>query len=529
MGSLTDVTEHKRAEEALHESEERFRSLFEESKDVVFFSTLEGKIIDVNNAGLELFGYASKEEFFELDIQQDLFVNTNDWRKHQEILFTQGYVKDFELVLKKKDGSHLNVLETSSVVTDAHGTTVAYRGIIRDVTEQKKLEDQLRQAHKLQSIGILVGGIAHNFNNILGIILGYVSMLRREKENGVRFTEGVEAIQKAVERGAALVRQLLTFARKTDVQLAIVDVNDIIRELARMVMETFPKTIAISLNLTPDLPLVKIDQNQLHQALLNLCVNSRDAMMGEGALSISTSLVEPVQLRERFEGVFGEHYIAIEVVDTGIGMDEATRNHIFEPFFTTKDIGKGTGLGLSVVYGIVKSQNGFIDLQSVQGKGTKFIIYLPVAFGSSAHHLRNDAIPSGDHGGTETVLIVEDEPSLLDLLRSLLTKKGYKVLTAKNGIEAVNSYRRHHNKIQLVLMDIGLPRLDGWESLKRMKEINPEVLVVLASGYLTPDIEESAKNQGAEVFISKPYMPEKVLLTVREVLDRAKKDRKRKH
>lgn len=524
VGSLTDVTEHKRAEEALRESEERFRSLFEESKDVVFFGTLEGKIIDVNNAGVELFGYASKEEFFEVDIPRDLFAHPNDWRKHQEILFTQGYVKDFELVLKRKDGSKLNVLETSSVVTDAHGTIVAYRGIIRDVTEQKKLEDQLRQAHKLQSIGILVGGIAHNFNNILGIILGYVSLLRREKENGVRFTEGVEAIQKAVERGAALVRQLLTFARKTDVQLAIVDVNDIIRELARMVMETFPKTIAISLNLKPDLPVVKIDQNQIHQALLNLCVNSRDAMMGEGTLSIATSLVETFQLRERFEGVSGEYYVAIEVVDTGVGMDETTRNHIFEPFFTTKDIGKGTGLGLSVVYGIVKSQNGFIDLQSAQGKGTKFIIYLPAAFGGSTIPFGKNTILYEELSGTETVLVVEDEPSLLDLLKFFLVNKGYTVLSAKDGIEAVDSYHQHWDKIQLVVMDIGLPRLNGWESLKRMREINPEVLVILASGYLTPDIQEDAKKQGIDIFISKPYMSEKVVLAVREALDKAKKN-----
>jgi len=523
-----EILERERAETALRQSEEKYRTLFEGSKDVIFISTPEGKFLDINPAGVELFGYSSKEELMRSNIVQDLFCRPADREKYQQALMNQGYVKDFELTLRRKDGEKVTVIESTNVVCDERGRVVAYRGIIRDVTEQKRLEQELIQSQKMESIGTLAGGIAHDFNNILAIILGYASRLKKgifpegqsqPSDGHTRLSQSIDEISKAVQRGARLVQQLLTFARKTDVLFEPVNVNSTAEELIKMLAETFPKTITFSLKQDMQVPLIVADASQLHQALLNLCVNARDAMPNGGILAITTSTVTNRVVRQKFPEASADRYASISVHDTGIGMDETTRIRIFEPFFTTKELGKGTGLGLAVVYGIVKNHNGFIDVESEPGRSTTFTLYLPVT--QRAYHLAEKEELDEISGGTETLLVVEDEESLLRLVKGLLQEKGYQVFTARDGLEAVETYNKHRDEIALVFADMGLPILGGWEAFLKMKELNPSVKVVFGSGYLDPNAKSELLKLGAKDFLQKPYTPDTILRRIREVLERS--------
>lgn len=522
-----EILERNRAEAALRQSEEKYRTLFEGSKDVIFISTPEGRFLDINPAGVELFGYSSKEEMMKSDIAKDLFLRPDDREKYQKALMDQGYVKDFELSLRRKDGEQLAVIESTNVVRDETGRVVAYRGIIRDVTEQKRLEEQLIQSQKMESIGTLAGGIAHDFNNILAIILGYASRLKRgifpegqsqPSDGHARLCQSIDEISKAVQRGARLVQQLLTFARKTDVLFEPVNVNSTAEDLMKIVAETFPKTITFSLKQDKQVPLIVADANQLHQALLNLCVNARDAMPHGGTLAITTGTVANRIVRQKFPEAGADRYVSISVHDTGIGMDETTRIRIFEPFFTTKELGKGTGLGLAVVYGIVKNHNGFIDVESEPGRWTTFILYLPVT--QRTHYLTEKEELQEIPGGSETLLLVEDEDSLLRLVKGLLQEKGYQVYTARDGLEAIEMYNKHRDEIALVFADMGLPILGGWEAFLKMKELNPSVKVVFGSGYLDPNAKSELLKLGAKDFLQKPYTPDTILRRIREVLER---------
>ena len=524
-GTRRDVTQHKRAEEMLRVSEEKYRTLFEESKDGIFRSTPEGRIIDVNPAGIELFGYQSREELLGIDLSRDLYANSEDREIFKNTLARQGYVTDFEFEIKLKNGGKRMVLENASAVRDAEGTVIAYRSFIRDITERKRLEDQFRQAQKMEGIGTLAGGIAHDFNNILGIILGYTAMMQKGTPDLEKLRQGFGTIEVAVERGAALVRQLLTFARKADPSFESVNVNDTLQELARMLTQTFPKTISISLQLDERIPSVLADASQLHQALLNLSLNSRDALMdgvgapGGGALTLRTRVVPGSEIRKKFSGAGADEYVCVQVEDNGLGMDEPTRNRIFEPFFTTKELGKGTGLGLAVVYGVVNSHHGFVDVASAPGVGTTLGLYLPVQSRTIVSASPASTERSEPKGGDETVLLVEDEEMLRELLTSLFEEHGYRVLAAKDGAEGVEIYRTNKDTIAIVLSDMGLPKLGGWEMFQEMMAMNPRVKAILASGYFDPNLKMTMMKAGAKDFIQKPYVSEMVLGRVREVLD----------
>jgi CheY-like chemotaxis protein len=315
------------------------------------------------------------------------------------------------------------------------------------------------------------------------------------------------------------VRQILTFARKSEFKLQKVDVNSIIGELAKMLGETFPKTISLSLQLEKALPALSIDRTQLHQALLNLCVNARDAMSDRGSLTIATRLVPGDSLGPRFAAAYGRRFVDICVSDTGSGMDEVTRARIFEPFFTTKEIGKGTGLGLAVVFGVVQEHQGFVDVESALGLGSSFHVYLPVPEGAVSGGRDSSAVGVDTPGGSETILVVEDEDLMRGFLVALLEQKGYKVLTAIDGEEAIRVHAARAKEIDLVLSDVGLPKLDGWQASKRMKEANPDLLVFLASGYLDPSLRTEIAKGGIRGFIEKPYRPNDILKRVREALD----------
>jgi PAS domain S-box-containing protein len=512
--------ERQRTEEALHESENRYRGLFEGSKDAIFFSTVEGKFIDINPAGVELFGYGSKEELLAADINQNIYFDSNGSNRKKELILAEGFIKDFEYTLKRKDGTSAIVLETTIPERDLQGNVIMYRSILRDVTKQKQLEQQFIQAQKMDSIGTLAGGIAHDFNNILGIILGYSNLLKGKRTKPKEFSESVSAIVQAIERGASLVQQILTFARKTDVSFRQINLANAARDMLAMLKETFPKIIVMKGIFTKNIPDIYADNNQIHQVLLNLCLNARDAMPNGGLLTLKTEMRTNEQVREHFPSADQEMYVCLIVTDTGEGMDEGTRLRIFDPFFTTKKDGKGTGLGLSVVYGVMQAHLGFIDVESKQKQGTTFRLYFPVPTTNTRQIDLQQQKDSFHLEGTETILFVEDEDFIRDMVRLTLESKGYKVYTARDGVTAIRLYKKHKKEIDLVLTDLGLPGMTGIDEFKKLKELNPKVRVVITSGFLDQDVRYKLLMDGAKAFIQKPYQPGNVLQIVREVLDK---------
>ncbi|HWP57950.1 MAG TPA: MASE1 domain-containing protein [Candidatus Acidoferrales bacterium] len=389
----------------------------------------------------------------------------------------------------------------------------ANAALLRKIEQEKRLQEQLRHAQKMESVGTLAGGIAHEFNNILNIISGAAQLLSRRLSDP-EAAEHLEMIHQTIRRGASVVRELLTLARKTEAQPALTDANALVSDLTKLLKQTFPRNIEIELDLASNLPPVLADPSQISQALLNLCVNARDAMPAGGRLTISTRAVAGAQLREREADSDAEFYVCIEVTDTGLGMEESVRHRIFEPFFTTKRVGEGTGLGLAIVYGIVRSHKGSIEVDSQPGCGSTFRLFLPItlAVGMAAGYDLSPA-PAGQAGGNGrgTVLVVEDEEAVLCLLKDALLRHGYEVLTAADGEQAIDLYRRHQNAIDAVLLDLGLPKITGDQVLQTLQQQNPRVNVIVASGYIEPELRSRLLQAGVKDHVYKPYLMEQIL------------------
>ncbi|MCA1609738.1 MAG: PAS domain-containing protein [Acidobacteria bacterium] len=399
------------------------------------------------------------------------------------------------------------------------GEIVGGLAVLREISRRKGLEERLRESQKQESLGTLAGGVAHDFNNILNIVGAYASLIRKEGRGLPAVAAHVETIQKTVERGAGVVRQLLTVARRGDMPSERVQLNEIVEEVTDLVRETFPKRIEVRVELSPDVPPLEGNANQIVQALLNLCLNARDSMLDGGRLSIRTERCAGSVIRRRSPSAEHDWYACVSVEDTGTGMDEPTRRRVFEPFFTTKGEGAGTGLGLAVVYGIVESHGGLIDLSSQTGRGTRF----RVAFPAAAPELDAEPLKRKDEGIVadargRTVLFVEDEPLLLQSVRQLLEEEGYRVLTAEDGVAAVEMFEARHGEIDVVVTDVGLPRLGGWEAFRRMKEIDPDVSAILVSGILGAELRASYVEAGARMTLRKPYSAEELIRCVGEAL-----------
>jgi PAS domain S-box-containing protein len=521
VGTAFDITDRKRAEEALRASEERYRKFFERDLTADIIVAVDGTVRMCNPAYVKMFGFTSEEEAMSTNITQ-IWASPEKRKEFIQRLTRERTLTYHPLELRRRDGRPVYAIANTYGIFNAAGELEEIQSYIFDDTPKKLLEEQLRQAQKMESLGTLAGGIAHDFNNILGIIVGYSSMLEQGVPDAQRLSQTLDAINKATQRGASLVKQLLTFARKTETVLEPVLVNDSIQEVAKLIRGTFPKTIEIATTLEPNIPPIVADATQIHQVLLNLCVNARDAMPKGGLLSIQSSLLPLERIAHKFQKATAARYAHIGVIDTGIGMDEATRQRIFDPFFTTKGPGKGTGLGLALVYSIVEAHNGFIDVESRVGKGSAFHIYLPIderyTFAEEARQIMLADIA----GGTETILLVEDEEMLRNLAEVVLASKGYSVLTARDGEEGVALYAERRETIHLVICDLGLPKLDGEEVVRRIRGLNSSARVVIASGFIDPTVKAQLHDIGVAQFIQKPYRPDAMLMTVREVLDARK-------
>jgi len=413
-----------------------------------------------------------------------------------------------------------------SPIFDENGTITHFLAVKEDIAERKrveeqreKLEQQLFRSQRTESIGTLAAGIAHDFNNILNVIMGNADLAMDADGDPEKLQRRIDAILKASSRGSSVVKQLLTLAQKTDIHPAVVNVNAIIEETIRLLEETFPKTIVFEKLLDPALPPVNADSNQLHQVLLNLSMNARDAMPKGGILAFATAVEPGEKVSARFPAAHAHQYLKISISDNGQGMSDDVQARIFDPFYTTKEKGKGTGLGLSVVNGIIESHRGYIEVASSIGRGTEFAIYIP----ASEHTEVAEAQPADDlrsaTGGSETILFIEDETLIRETAVDVLTRKGYTVLTAADGDEAVSVYRDNHRRIDFVFSDYGLPKFDGEEVFTRIKGVNADVRFVLLTGFMEPQMKHRLTTSGVLAIIPKPYKWNDLLVMLRRLLD----------
>ena len=540
--------------QAVRQSEERFRLVVESLQDYAVFMIDPRGEVSMWNIGAQRSTGWELEEVINKPFEIFFTPEDREHDKPDKVLWhaaTEGRYEE-ENWRMRKDGSRFWASVVYTRVLDDAGNLVGFSVVGRDLTERKRadeqlqqlnadlerrvlqrttellstiaqrerLQEQLLQSQKLESIGTLAAGIAHDFNNLLNVISSYASILQLGNHNPERISESIEAILQTVQSGASLTQQLLALGRKTEMKFESVDLNTLVTKLQQLLIETIPKTIVISLQLETELPAIMANANHLNQALLNLCVNSRDAMPKGGTLSLRTETVSGSEVRQRFQEAKEEHYVCLTVQDTGIGIDESTQSRMFEPFFTTKPQGEGTGLGLSVVWGIVTNHAGFIDVTSKPGHGTTFQIYLPIpeSVVTPLTEFTEMTQVARRMGAGETILFVEDEEKQLHLMRILLERQGYRVLAAKDGAEAVDLYLRHKDEIALVVLDLGLPKLNGWEAFQRMRECQPAVKAIFATGLLSTEIEAEMTRGKIGGVIMKPYQLDEVLQKIAQAI-----------
>ncbi len=518
--NVRDITERVQAEAALKISETHHRSVFEGAVHGIYRGTLDGRFLDVNPALVAMLGYSSTEEVLKLSVSQDVFAEPEEglrllhkWQVTAEI--------EEEVQWKRRDQRLITVRLSGRVLGSERQRPAGLEVIAEDVTERRALEEQLRQAQKIEAVGQLAGGMAHEFNNYLGIVLGYSELLLEEAGTTEGLRRNVAEIKAATQRTASLTRQLLALSRRQVLEPKVLDVNAVVWETHKLLRRLIPGNIDLVPVLEPNLQQVKVDPAQIQQILINLVVNARDAMPQGGKVVIETANVE---LDEEYAGRHIEvrpgRYVMLAVSDNGSGIDEQTQARIFEPFFTTKQKGKGTGLGLSTVYGIVRQSGGHITVESALREGSRFRIYLPP---TAVTELKvEDETPPLETeilSGTETVLVVEDEPALRRLISVSLEKRGYTVLAAEDGTEAIRILENNPGEIDLVVSDIMMPKLNGLELRKKATLLRPDMRFLFISGYAEDTIGRTAHLPQDAGYLEKPFLPIELARKVRALLN----------
>jgi PAS domain S-box-containing protein len=524
---VQDITDHKKVEAALRESEEKYRTILRDMEEGYYEVDLAGNFLFFNDPIPEFGGY-SRDEFMGTNYRG--YTNGETAKEVYEVynqVYTTGSpLKGFEWKIRRRDGTESYVEASIFLNRDSKGNPIGFRGLVRDITQRKRqeeermqLEAQLLHAQKMEAVGRLVGGIAHDFNNLLTTIIGYTElvMMRMEKDNPLY--GDLEEIKKSGERAADLIRQLMAFSRRQIIQPVVLALNRVIRDMEEMLHRLIGEDIQLVMTLGSDLWKVRVDPGQIEQVIMNLAVNARDAMPLGGRLTIETLNVDLDDGYARNHGVelTPGPYVMLAISDTGTGMDKETQSKIFEPFFTTKDKGRGTGLGLSTVYGIVKQSNGFIWVYSEPGEGTTFKIYLPRAEGTET--LRKEKSPREAVGGSETILVVEDDQSVRELAANALSAYGYTLLQAGTGEEALEVLSEHEGEVHLLLTDVVLPGMSGRDLAEGLTSRSPHTRVLYMSGYADNAIVQHGVLEEGIAFIQKPFSPDSLARKVREVLD----------
>ena len=524
-GVMVDITERKQAEVELKQSEERYRDLVENARDIIYEHDLEGHYTATNNAGLQLTGY-SLAETLELNLMERVAPEYLEKAREMLRLRLAGeIVTAYELEILTKEGDRVPV-EVNTRLVYQNGVPVGVQGIARDLTERKHLEEALReseqqqrQSQKLEAIGQLAGGVAHDFNNLLTAINGYSALALRRVGDDHPVTSYLEEIKKAGDRAANLTRQLLAFGRKQLLQPLALNLNNVVGDMIKLLKRLIGEDIELVTKPCVDLKQIKADPGQLEQVLVNLVVNARDAMPRGGTLTIETANTTlDAAYASRHVGVTPGEYVLLAISDTGTGMDHDTQSRIFEPFFTTKEKDKGTGLGLSTVYGIVKQSGGNIWVYSELGKGTTFKVYLPLVE-EEVTALAETAGRAPIKRGSETVLLVEDESMVRKLASELLAESGYIVLEANGGEAAINLGKEHKAPIDLLITDVVMPKFSGKEVAEQLRAIHPETKVLFMSGYTDEAIVHHGIVDSDIAFIQKPFSERALAQKIRDVLD----------
>lgn len=536
-GLMIDVTERKLADEARRDSEERYSVFVSQSAEGIYrtehdpgvpvnlpvdeqiaLSLKNGYIAECNDAMARMYGLENASQMRGKRVSELLIADDPVTREFMENYIRSGYrITDWESHERDAQGQ-VKIFRNTMMGIVENGKLMRNWGIQRDVTERMHLEEQLRNAQQLEAIGRLAGGVAHDFNNILSIIIGHGELLLRSLELDERARNGLEQIQRAAERAASLTQQLLAFSRKQVLQPRVLDLNEAVADVQKMLARVIGEDILLVASLHPSLLLVKADPGQVEQVLMNLAINARDAMPRGGKLTMTTSNLEVTPELSREYDLAPGRYAMLQVTDTGHGMDAATLSHIFEPFFTTKPMGKGTGLGLSTVYGIVKQSGGSLQVESEPGQGTVFRVYLPAEEGSV--HRRSQRVASENiAGGSETILIAEDEPDLRDLTRIFLQDYGYTVITAPSAEQAIEMAESLGDPIHLLLTDVIMPGMSGQQLAERILRKRPRTKIVYMTGYTDDMVMQHNVLEPGVQLLQKPFTRADLAMKVRATLD----------
>jgi two-component system, cell cycle sensor histidine kinase and response regulator CckA len=512
------INKHKKSKQALERSEERYRAYFEENIAGAYISSPAGRLITCNQEYLRIFGFEDKRQALETNIT-DIYASGADREKFLDILGAEKQVAGHETTFRRIDGTLIHLIENAAAVFDENGNLDHIRGFLLDITEKRFLESQLIQTQKMESIGRLAGGVAHDFNNMLNVILGHTDLALDKVDPSDSLHNNLQQIRKAADHSAEITKKLLGFARKQTISPKSLDLNETVEGMFKMLRRLIGEDIDLLWRPAGKLWPVKIDPSQVDQILANLCVNARDAIPDRGRITIETGM-------KTFDASYCAHhpgfvpgdFVLLAVSDNGCGMNQETQDNMFEPFFTTKGVGKGTGLGLSTVYGIVKQNNGFINVYTEQGTGTTFHIYLP-RHGDETAHIPTESSAQMPTGNGETILIVEDEDAILELLQAMLLQLGYAVLAESSPRKALELARAHDGRIHLLVTDVVMPEMNGRELAGQMTALYPDIRLLFMSGYTANVIAHQGVLEKGVQFIQKPFSMQQIAVKVDTALN----------
>ncbi len=505
--------------EMLKKSEERFRSIYENAVEGIFQTTINGRLLDASPSLAGILGYETLNEFLSevKNIRDQVHVRIEDGLEIKRILEKDGGVSGYETRFRKKNGDVIWVSISAKIVGCEKWAEAYVQGFVVDITERKKMSAQLRQVQKMEALGALAGGVAHDFNNILGVITGYTELSLFEVSGEEKLYKNLNTILTACNRAKELVQQILTFARLRESEKKPIRLDIIVKESIKMLRASLPSTVQIETEFNCKNTHVPADPTQMHQVLMNLCTNAAHAMRDGGVLKIQMDDTGPdFEDKQRFPELNTGDYVKLTVSDTGAGMDESVMERIFDPYFTTKGPGEGTGLGLSVVHGIVKHHEGVIHVASPPGEGARFSIFLPLV--KSEEPPEQEETESEYDQGRGTIFVIDDEPFLLETAQQLLDRLGYRVITESDSLKALERFHAEPDLFDLVITDMTMPKMTGAELGKRIKEIRPDIPMILCTGFSEQINEKSALEIGFHKYLMKPVKFRELADIIRNML-----------